>query len=66
MNEITKIILIVALYFLLLFTAGYASTSILTIVFEDEGMTKLAPFVFIVPYALLMLANLFTSLGKFP
>ena len=65
MNEITKIILIVAIYFLLLFTAGYASTSILTKVFEDEGMTKLAPFVFIFTYASFMIANLFSPLVKF-
>ena len=66
MNEITRVVAMAAIYFLLLFTANTAYANILTKIFEEEGMTKLAPFNFIFNYSSFMIANLFAPLVKFP
>ena len=66
MNEITRIVVIVGIYFLILFTASTSYGSILTKIFEEEGETKLAPTSFISNSISALIANLFAPLVKFP
>ena len=66
MNQITKLIVLVGIYFLILFTANTAYSSILTKIFEKEGETKLAPFNFIANSVSFMIGNLIAPLVKCP
>ena len=66
MQQLTRMVVAVGLYFLILFTANTAYANILTRIFEGEGETKLAPFNFLLNYGSFMVANLFAPLVKLP
>ena len=65
MLGITKRVVIVGVYFLIILTAGTASDYILSKVLEEEGEDKLASLYFIEAYAFYMIANLIAPLTKF-
>ena len=62
MLELTKVIVRLSIYFLILFTAHNAFGTIVTRVHEEEGDEKLGPFLFSLNYTTFMIMNLFAPL----
>ena len=65
MNDLTKVTIIVSVFFLILFTASAAFQNVLTKIFEEEGDTEIAPFNFMINYSFFMIGNLFAPVLKF-
>lgn len=61
MESTTKIVAIVGIHFMILFTAFTAFQNIVTKIHEDEGDKSLGPFTFAVNYFVFMLSNLISS-----
>ena len=64
MKEVTKVITLVSVFFLALYTANAAYQNIAMVIFEEEGDDQIVPFLFIINYTTLMIASLFTPLIK--
>ena len=64
MTQPTRLVVIVGVYFLIIFTASTAYDSILTKILEEEQETKLTPFIFICNYTAFMVASQFVPLVK--
>lgn len=64
MEPATKLVVIVGLHFMILFTAFAAFQNIVTKIHEDEGDSSLGPFTFAINYLAFMVANLFVSKTK--
>lgn len=61
MEPATKLITLVSIHFMILFTAFSAFQTILTRIHEEEGDRSLGPFTFAVNYISFMISNLFVS-----
>ena len=64
MSQPTRLVVIVGIYFLIVFTASTAYDSVLTKILEEEHETKLTPFIFICNFAAFMVASEFAPLVK--
>lgn len=65
MSSATKLVVIVSVHFMILFTAFNAFQTIVTKIHEDEGDRSLGPFTFAVNYFVFMISNLFVSKVKY-
>jgi hypothetical protein len=61
MDPVTKLVVLVSIHFMILFTAFNAFQTILTKIHEEEGDRSLGPFTFAVNYVAFMVSNLFVS-----
>lgn len=65
MDPATKLVVLVSIHFMILFTAFNAFQTIVTRINEDEGDYSLGPFRFAVNYFSFMIANLFAPSVKY-
>lgn len=65
MEPATKLVVLVAIHFTILFTAFTAFQTIITKLHEDEGDRSLGPFRFAINYSTFMIGNLFVSRVKY-
>ena len=65
MDPATKLVVIVSIHFMILFTAFNAFQTIVTKIHEDEGDRSLGPFTFAVNYFVFMISNLFVLKVKY-
>lgn len=61
MDPATKLVTMVSIHFMILFTAFNAFQTIVTRIHEEEGDRSLGPFRFAVNYSAFTISNLFVS-----
>lgn len=65
MEPATKLVIMVSIHFMILFTAFTAFQTIVTRIHEEEGDRSLGPFIFAVNYFAFVISNLFVSRVRF-
>jgi hypothetical protein len=65
MEPATKLVVIVGIHFMILFTAFNAFQTILVKIYEDQGDYIIGPYIFALTYFIFMISNLFVSRLRF-